>query len=66
VENVLRAINTSEIEFIQRLDQSAKLNLARRIYSIPQVQTLYGTQLLYMFIFMYLYLYVYVCMYVCM
>ena len=45
VENILNAINHSEIEFVRRLNAQERERLSVEIYSVPQVQTLYGTQL---------------------
>ena len=44
-DNVSKAIECSEIDFIHRLDHSVRKNIADQICAIPQVQTLYGTQL---------------------
>ena len=44
-ENVSRAIECSEIDFIRRLDPHARANMVNQICAIPQVQSLYGTQL---------------------
>ena len=45
VSNIINALNNSEIEFVLRLDGQGRSALANSIYAIPQVQTLYGTQL---------------------
>ena len=45
VSNIINALNNSEIEFVLRLDGQGRSALASSIYAIPQVQTLYGTQL---------------------
>eukprot|EP01041_Mallomonas_annulata_P002547 gene2547-4973_t len=39
------AIDKSEIEYIKRLDFHQKLLLSDKIFQLPQVKTLYGTQL---------------------
>ena len=44
-DNVFRAISSSEIEFVGRLDPQQRAELAKDICDIPQIQTLYGTQL---------------------
>ena len=44
-KNILNAINHSEIDFVRRLDAEERERLSNDIYSVPQVQTLYGTQL---------------------
>lgn len=44
-ENIQNAIESSEIDFIHRLDPDARRKIAAQILAIPQVQTLYGTQL---------------------
>ena len=43
--NIFESLNKSEIEFVLRLDENKRLDLAQAIYSIPQVRSLYGTQL---------------------
>ena len=45
VSNIANALDHSEIEFVLRLDKEGRSALASAIYAIPQVQTLYGTQL---------------------
>ena len=45
VENIQSAIQHSEIDFIHRLDAAGHEILAQRIFALPQVKTLYGTQL---------------------
>ena len=45
VSNITNALDHSEIEFVLRLDREGRSALASAIYAIPQVQTLYGTQL---------------------
>lgn len=45
VSNIANALDHSEIEFVLRLDREGRSALASAIYAIPQVQTLYGTQL---------------------
>jgi hypothetical protein len=45
VENIRSAIQHSEIGFIHRLDDAGHETLAQAIFAVPQVKTLYGTQL---------------------
>ena len=42
---VLLAINNSEIEFLHRLDETKRRELANQICALPPVKSLYGTQL---------------------
>ena len=45
VENIVSAINYSEIEFVHRLDETCRRALAMKISNLPPVKSLYGTQL---------------------
>ena len=45
VENIISAINHSEIEFVHRLDETCRHALATKISDLPPVKSLYGTQL---------------------
>eukprot|EP00597_Dinobryon_sp_UTEXLB2267_P013697 CAMPEP_0170108520 /NCGR_PEP_ID=MMETSP0020_2-20130122/6618_1 /TAXON_ID=98059 /ORGANISM="Dinobryon sp., Strain UTEXLB2267" /LENGTH=3294 /DNA_ID=CAMNT_0010333253 /DNA_START=40 /DNA_END=9925 /DNA_ORIENTATION=+ len=44
-DNVILAIEYSEIDFVRRLNHTVRSKMAAQICAIPQVQTLYGTQL---------------------
>jgi hypothetical protein len=45
VENIRSTVQHSEIDFIHRLDAAGHETLAQAIFAVPQVKTLYGTQL---------------------